>query len=120
MSSDPAMPDEGAATVVAVPETRSERQQKRKRQPRYHVILWDSDEHTYDYVETMLKKLFAHDEVKCHELAKEVDKTGRAIVLTTTMEHAELKRDQIHAYGRDDAIQACKGSMKSSIEPETA
>ena len=26
---------------------------------------------------------------------------GRAIVLTTTREHAELKRDQIHAYGKD-------------------
>jgi ATP-dependent Clp protease adaptor protein ClpS len=28
-----------------------------------------------------------------------------------------LKRDQIHAFGKDDSIKACKGSMKSTIEP---
>jgi ATP-dependent Clp protease adaptor protein ClpS len=28
-----------------------------------------------------------------------------------------LKRDQIHAYGKDDLIDGCKGSMKASIEP---
>jgi ATP-dependent Clp protease adaptor protein ClpS len=51
-------------------------------------------------------------------MAREVDKTGRAIILTTTLEHAELKRDQIHAYGKDDLVAGCKGSMKSTIEPE--
>ena len=49
-------------------------------------------------------------------MAKEVDTQGRVIVLTTTMEHAELKRDQIHAYGKDDLVAECKGSMKATIE----
>ena len=34
-------------------------------------------------------------------MACEVDTTGRVIVDTTTKERAELKRDQIHAYGPD-------------------
>jgi ATP-dependent Clp protease adaptor protein ClpS len=34
------------------------------------------------------------------------------------MEHAELKRDQIHAFGREKGKPRCKGSMKASIEPE--
>jgi ATP-dependent Clp protease adaptor protein ClpS len=38
------------------------------------------------------------------------------IVLTTTKEHAELKRDQILAYGKDDLIKNCTGSMHSTIE----
>ena len=42
----------------------------------------------------------------------------KAICLTTTREHAELKADQIHAYGKDDLIAGCKGSMSSTIEPE--
>jgi ATP-dependent Clp protease adaptor protein ClpS len=46
-----------------------------------------------------------------------VDTRGRAIVLTTTLEHAELKRDQIHAYGPDPRIPRCKGSMTAEIEP---
>ncbi len=53
-----------------------------------------------------------------YKMAKEVDKSGRVIVLTTTLEHAELKRDQIHAYGKDDLVANCQGSMKSSIEAE--
>ena len=51
--------------------------------------------------------------------AEEVDSRGRVIVLTTTREHAELKRDQIHAYGKDSAMANCSGSMSSSIEPES-
>jgi len=30
-----------------------------------------------------------------------VDTQGKVIVFTTTKEHAELKRDQIHAFGKD-------------------
>jgi ATP-dependent Clp protease adaptor protein ClpS len=38
-------------------------------------------------------------------------------VLTTTREHAELKRDQIRAYGKDGLVNESKGSMYASIEP---
>ena len=34
-----------------------------------------------------------------------------------TRELAELKRDQIHAFGRDDLIEGCLGSMWATIEP---
>jgi ATP-dependent Clp protease adaptor protein ClpS len=51
-------------------------------------------------------------------MAKEVDTTGRVIVLTTAKEHAELKRDQIHAYGADPySSRPCAGSMSAIIEP---
>lgn len=82
------------------------------------MILWNDDDHTYDYVVGMLKQLFGHPPEKGFQLAKEVDLTGRAIVLTTTKEHAELKRDQIHAFGRDRMIARSQGSMSASIEPE--
>lgn len=90
----------------------------RKRQPRYHVLLWNDDDHTYGYVINMLKELFGHPKETGYKMAKEVDKRGRAIVLTTTREHAELKRDQIHAYGPDADVDNCKGSMSATIEPE--
>ena len=50
-------------------------------------------------------------------IAREVDTSGRAICLTTTLEHAELKRDQIHAFGRDVMLARCTGSMWSTLEP---
>lgn len=92
---------------------------KPKRQPRYHVILWNDDDHSYDYVVEMMQKLFGHQKEKGFLIAKEVDKQGKAICLTTTLEHAELKRDQIHAYGADKHIPRCKGSMSATIEAET-
>lgn len=59
-----------------------------KRQPRYHVMLWDDSEHTFDYVISMLQQLFGHTFERALQLAKQVDSTGRAICLTTTKEHA--------------------------------
>ncbi len=97
---------------------RRERQDARpKRQPRYNVILWNDDDHSYAYVIVMLTEVFGHPPEKGYQLAKEVDTTGRVIVLTTTKEHAELKRDQIHAYGKDALIDNCQGSMWATIEP---
>lgn len=103
--------------VEETPEAAEPQQNKRpKRQPRYHVILWNDDDHTYEYVIVMLQELFGHPVEKGYQLAKEVDASGKAVVLTTTLEHAELKRDQIRAYGKDPGIKACKGSMSSTIE----
>lgn len=95
----------------------SDRRQKPRRQPRYNVVLWDDDDHTYDYVIRMLKELFGFPSEKGRQLAQEVDTNGKVICLTTTLEHAELKRDQIHAYGKDQLIAKCKGSMSSTIQP---
>lgn len=107
--------------AVAAPQERTATREKAgakpKRQPRYHVVLWDDDDHTYEYVILMLAELFAYPLEKSYQLACEVDTEGRVIVLTTTLEHAELKRDQIHAYGKDKRLARCKGSMKATIEP---
>ena len=108
---------ESTATVVA-PKKRTD--QKPKKQPRYHVILWDDNDHSYEYVILMMRQLFGHPFEKGFKLAKTVDSDGRCICLTTTREHAELKRDQIHAFGRDFLIEKCKGSMSATIEPESS
>jgi ATP-dependent Clp protease adaptor protein ClpS len=97
---------------------RSHTEQRTKRQPPYNVVLLDDDEHTYDYVIRMLQELFAHPFETAYLMAVEVDTTGRVIVLTTTKEHAELKQDQIHAFGPDPlSSRPCKGSMTAIIEP---
>jgi ATP-dependent Clp protease adaptor protein ClpS len=50
-------------------------------------------------------------------MAKEVDKSGRVIVMTTHKELAELKRDQILGYGADPRLSRSRGSMAAIIEP---
>lgn len=115
---------EGTSTAEPVVDTVKRKKELAKnrprRQPRYHVVLWDDNDHSYEYVMVMMQELFGHNLEKGFEIAKKVDGDGKSIVLTTTMEHAELKRDQIQAYGRDALIPRCKGSMSASIEPEAS
>ena len=104
-------------TATATPVTKPRLDRKPKKQPLYHVILRDDDDHTYEYVIGMLRKLFGFSEERAYELACEVDNSGDVILDTTTLERAELKRDQIHSFGRDWRIARCCGSMTSIIEP---
>ena len=87
-----------------------------KQQPRYNVILWNDEDHTFDYVIDMLQELFGFSSEKGFMIASKVDQDGKAICLTTTLEHAELKRDQIHAFGNDPFVSQCQGSMSATIE----
>ena len=105
------------SNTSTLPETEVESEQKTVRQPPYNVILLNDDDHSYEYVIEMLKQLFGHPVEKGYQLAKVVDTQGRAIVCTTSLERAELKRDQIHAFGPDPRIARCAGSMQAEIEP---
>ncbi|MBX3423457.1 MAG: ATP-dependent Clp protease adaptor ClpS [Pirellulaceae bacterium] len=91
---------------------------KPQQQPRYHVILWDDTDHTFHYVIHMCQILFGHPLEKGLTIAKQVHTQGRAVLLTTTKEHAELKQQQIHSFGRDPLAMRCVGSMSATIEPE--
>ena len=88
--------------------------------PPYNVVLLDDDDHSYEYVILMLKRVFGHPLEKGYKMAQEVDATGRVVVATTNLEQAELKRDQIQSFGPDPLIPRCKGSMSAIIEPATA
>ena len=108
--------------TITLPDTSRRLKEKEKdevkKQPPYHVVLYNDDDHSFEYVITMLQQLFGYPREKGYEMALEVHTSGRVIVLTTTMEHAELKRDQIHAFGADPlSSKECVGSMTSVIEP---
>ena len=105
------MADEQESTALLPAETRP------TPAPMWHVVLLDDDDHTYDYVIEMLGKLFGHGLETAFQMAREVDATGRVIVDTTALERAELKRDQIHAYGRDWRLERSQGSMSATLEP---
>lgn len=88
-----------------------------RRPPLYHVVLIDDNDHTYEYVIGMLRKVFAMTAEDAYLHAYRVDTEKRVILDTTTLERAELKRDQIHSFGRDWRIPRCSGSMTCVIEP---
>jgi ATP-dependent Clp protease adaptor protein ClpS len=98
-------------------ETKEKVDTRSKTIPPYNVILLDDDDHTYEYVIEMLRAVFGMSQEKAYLHACEVDSSKRTILLTTTKEHAELKAEQVHAYGPDPRIPRCKGSMTAVIEP---
>jgi ATP-dependent Clp protease adaptor protein ClpS len=105
------------STVAAPQKVEPSKKRKPSKLPPFNVILLNDDDHTYEYVIEMLKVLFAFPEERGFQLAKEVDREGRVILMTTHKELAELKRDQIHAYGVDRQVATCKGSMSAVVEP---
>jgi ATP-dependent Clp protease adaptor protein ClpS len=105
------------AGTTTFPELDTESHQRTRRQPPYHVILLNDDDHSYAYVILMLKELFGHPPEKGFKIADEVDKQGRAVVFTGQKEVAELKQEQIHAFGPDPTISRCQGSMTAVLEP---
>jgi ATP-dependent Clp protease adaptor protein ClpS len=116
------MSDKDSATLTAEPvvKPKNKKDQRPKRQPRFHVILWDDDDHSYEYVILMMRQIFGHSIDRGFKIANAVDSDGRSVCLTTTREHAELKVEQIHSFGKDFLIPRCKGSMSATIEAEAS
>jgi ATP-dependent Clp protease adaptor protein ClpS len=109
--------DSSTGTLQTLPARDTELDARPRRQPPYHVVLIDDDDHSYQYVIALLKTVFGYPAERGYQLAEQVDGDGRVILLTTTLEHAELKRDQIHGYGPDRMLTRSKGSMRAVLEP---
>ncbi len=102
-------------STITAPKEKTE--QRTQGLPPYNVVLLNDDDHSFEYVIVMLKALFGHPPEKGYKMAMEVHTTGRVVVATTNLERAELKRDQIQAFGPDPLIPRCKGSMSATVEP---
>ncbi len=101
----------------SLPSPETEIEQHEQLTPLYNVVLLDDDQHTYDYVIEMLKKLFLFSTADAFAHAVEVDTTGRTVVLTCELPQAEYGRDQIRGYGPDPRMPQSKGSMSAIVEP---
>jgi len=108
---------EPIVTTRTMPRPRTDPTTQTRRQPPYNVVILNDEEHTFDYVIELLVKLFAHPLARAKELTWQIHTTGRAIVLTTHKEKAELKRDQVLAYGPDPRMSISKGPLGCYIEP---
>ena len=115
--------ENGSADCVAKPsqsgtscraETRNANSKPRSLPP-YHVVLLDDEDHSHEYVIEMMRALFGYPVERGYQIAKEVDLQKKVIVFTTHKELAELKRDQIHAFGADVRVATCAGSMSACI-----
>jgi ATP-dependent Clp protease adaptor protein ClpS len=103
--------------AATTPETDVDQSTKDELSKLYHVIILNDDEHTFDYVIEMLQAIFGFPYATALAHTMEADSTGSSIVLTTSLEEAEHKRDQIHAYGPDWRLPHSRGSVAALVEP---
>ncbi len=117
------MNERSAAVVESPTQVEQERKQaasaaRPKRQPPYAVVLFNDDEHSFQYVIETLNKVFGYPAEKCITLTEQVHHQGRGIVWSGTLELAELKRDQIRAAGPDFyAAKKIEFPLGATVEP---
>ncbi|MCL2744658.1 MAG: ATP-dependent Clp protease adaptor ClpS [Planctomycetaceae bacterium] len=104
------------ATPEVQVKPKNKKKRKPKREPRFSVVLWNDDVHTFQYVIVMLQALFGYPPEKGMQLAQEVHNTGRAVVFTSSLEKAELKRDQVLAFGEDPWAEENIGPLGATLE----
>jgi ATP-dependent Clp protease adaptor protein ClpS len=112
---------EDASSVAESPpavETLSTSKQRPKKQPPYAVVLFNDEEHTFQYVIETLMKVFGYPREKSYSLTVQVHNEGKGIVWSGPREVAELKRDQIRSVGPDfHAPQKVDFPLGVTIEP---
>lgn len=100
-------PQEGDETETK-PQERAERACK--------VILFNDEEHTYDYVVEMLSHACGLTREKAFRCAVEVDLTGRTIVFYGSRPACNGVVSKIQAYGPDHRLPQSMSSMRSEIQ----
>jgi ATP-dependent Clp protease adaptor protein ClpS len=110
--------EQETASAVVEPEVTTEPETRRL--PPFNVVILNDEEHTFPYVIELLIKIFRHPLPRAKELTWRIHTTGRAIVYTTHKELAELKRDQVLAYGADPRLSTSRGPLRCYVEPAPA
>jgi ATP-dependent Clp protease adaptor protein ClpS len=80
------------------------------------VILFNDEEHTYDYVVEMLVHASRLSRENAFRCAVEVDLTGRTIVHYGTRQECEGVVARITAYGPDHRLPQSMSSMKAEVQ----
>lgn len=104
----PAPRKEIAPDVETAPQARAVRDCK--------VVLFNDEEHTYDYVVEMLTHACRLARAEAFRCAVEVDLTGRTIVFYGTRAACAQVVGKIRAYGPDHRLPQSMGSMKAEVE----
>lgn len=84
--------------------------------PLFKVVLFDDDEHTYDYVVEMLVDCCSLSRQSAFRCAVEVDLSGKTTVFYGTLDQCRGRHERIQAYGADPRLPRSRGAMKSEVQ----
>jgi len=88
-----------------------------KTQRGFKVVLYNDEDHTYEYVVEMLTKCSKLSKDQAFKCTVEVDLTGRSVVHYGSKEQCQAVRDKINSFGADHRMLKSTGSMNSEVEP---
>lgn len=83
---------------------------------KFKVVLFNDEEHSYDYVVEILTKICKLTREQAFRCAVEVDLTGRTIVFYGEREKCVELSHQINDYGPDYRMPRSLNSMESAVE----
>lgn len=104
-------PEEAPGTG-AVPETEPEL----RTDPPCKVVLFNDEEHTYDYVVEMLVHTCRLSRENAFRCAVEVDLTGRTVVHYGSRPACDAMCARIRAYGPDHRLPQSMASMRAEVQ----
>lgn len=82
----------------------------------FKVVLFNDEEHTYDYVVEMLTQVCDLSRENAFRCAVEVDLTGRTVVRYGSRPECDATCSRILSYGPDHRLPQSMGSMKAEIQ----
>jgi ATP-dependent Clp protease adaptor protein ClpS len=83
----------------------------------WHVILMNTDHHTFEFVVKLLMTIFNKDFDEACALTQAIHKQGQAICETTHKERAELLQEKVKGYGADPNMKGKPYPLPCFIEP---
>ena len=110
-----------ATTPVAPTKPKTKRHEKVRLLPPYYVILLNDDDHSFDFVINVLRKVFGFELEAAVQHTIEAHTKGRAIVWTGPKEVAEFKVEQVQTIHEIRTRDGAKlGPVDCIIEPAPA
>jgi ATP-dependent Clp protease adaptor protein ClpS len=105
------------SNVTVRPKAKAGEQSQTRRIPPYHVILFNDDHHTMDFVIEVLCKALGYNVERSFQLMMEAHTKGKTAVWTGPKEVAELKADQIRTFHQTLDSGRELGPLGVTIEP---
>ncbi len=93
-------------TLPATPDVAPEQRDRTQILPPWSVLLWNDDHNEMLYVvRSLLKAVPSLSRTKAVTIMLEAHNTGKAVVITCPLEHAELYRDRLLGFGLTATIE---------------
>ena len=112
--------ESGTWAMTDNPQTKEQLQEEigvaTKARPSFKVVLFNDEDHTYDYVVDLLTTCCKLKRGQAFRCAVEVDLTGRTIVFYGTEEECTKVSEKINSFGPDFRMPRSMGSMESAVE----